>query len=130
MTGQAIDDGGDDSPTNRFRPETVGEAFGTAAVVGTAGFVVAFFAFVVYAVAFVPEGGEIPLTNPIVVLWIGSWACVVGSLLGYVGWASRRLRDGSGGSAERQRRVLVALGFAVLFLLAPVAIIAGSPRGA
>ena len=80
--------------------------------------------------AFVPDGGEIPLTNPIVILWIGSWVCVVGSLIGYVGWASRRLRDGSGSSPERQRRVLVALGFAVLFVLAPVAIVAGSPRGA
>lgn len=126
----------------RLFPDTLGEVFGAMAVVGGGSFLLSFFSIFGYVILFTPPDGA-PLPLPITVAGIGSWACVVVSLWGYVIWASWKIRDRSRDPGQptrlnaderdlydqRKRWRFLALGFGVLALLAPVAIVAGSPRG-
>lgn len=135
------EDGSEQLPARLF-PDTLGRVFGAMAVVGGSSFLLSFFSVFGYVILFTPPDGA-PLPLPIVVAGIGSWACVVVSLWGYVIWASRKIRNQSRDSGrptrlnaderdlyeQRKRWRFLALGFGVLALLAPVAIAFGSPRG-
>jgi len=139
MSRESPDDDGHERLSSRLRPDEPGRAFGVAAAVGVASVVLSLLALVAYALS-LPEGAEVPLINPIVIVGIGSWAGVVVSLFGYAIWGIRQLRANrssdypNGWSAEesdvhpqRERRVLFTLCVAVLFLLIPFAMVVGGP---
>lgn len=144
----------------RLSPDTLGQVFGAMAIVGGGLFLLSFFSMFGYVILFTPPDGA-PLPLPITLAGIGSWACVVVSLWGYVIWVSWKIRNQPGNSGrptrwnpddpnrseqrrrkgfqalwhtgdrdlyeQRRRWRFLALGFGVLALLAPVAVIAGSP---
>ncbi|ELY93815.1 hypothetical protein C483_04029 [Natrialba hulunbeirensis JCM 10989] len=125
--------------TSRLRFDTLGQVFGTIAATGVGLFVLSFFGLFAFAVQS-PDGAEMPLSHPTLIVGFGSWACVVISLFSYVIWAVRELRKQSRDSdrpiswkandadpyGQRERRVVFALGFGVLFLLIPLAIFGGA----
>lgn len=142
-----------------LRPDTLGQVFGSMAVVGGGSFLLSFFSVFGYVILFTPPDGS-PLPLPIVAVGIGSWTCVVVALWGYVIWVTMNLRNQPQDSdrslrwnaetpnqSEQQRRKgfqllwhtgdrdlseqrrrwrFLALGFGVIALFAPVAMVAGS----
>ena len=140
MSKQSTSENESERLRTRLRPNTLGEVFGTMAVVGGSSFLFSVFGLVAYA-ATLPDGVMIPQSNPLVVLGIVSWVCVTISLWSYVVWATLKLRnqprdsnrstrwndEGDDLYERRQRRIFIAFGVGLFALVAPVAMLTGSP---
>jgi|GEM_PF-4638779 len=125
--------------TDRLRPDTLGQVFGTMVIVGVGLFFLSFFSLFGYVILASPQDGS-PIPLPIVVLGALSWGCVVISLFSYVVWESWKLRghlrtteqssqfasEDSHPYEVRQRRILFALGLGIFALLIPVAVFVGN----
>lgn len=129
----------DEQLSSQFRLDTLGQVFGATTAVGMGLFILSFLGLFAFAVLS-PDGAEMPLSHPIMVVGISSWVCVVVSVFSYVIWATRQLRkqprdsdqpirwdtDDPDPYGERERRIIVALGVGVFFLLIPLAIFGGA----